>query len=168
MERASTPSQMTSQKHLILYHTWHSYLQYDFLLLVSLLWYYLGHAVRKRVYGHMQTANAQIRLRIRASDQGLRCPLTESFGHYRMYQWRANARMRLCACGMIWICAICAWSKTHFRLARPICSKCSRNILPFHNKLETFLTLFFFFFLFFSFFFSQVSFFLFFLSFFLY
>ena len=33
------------------------------------------------------------------SDQGLRCPLTESLSHYKIYQWRANARMRLCACG---------------------------------------------------------------------
>ena len=41
-------------------------------------------------------------------------------GHYRMHQWRANARMRLCAyMGWIWICAFGACSKTNFCLARP-------------------------------------------------
>ena len=41
-------------------------------------------------------------------------------GRYRMNQWRPNFRLRLCACvGWIWICAFCACSKTHFRLARP-------------------------------------------------
>ena len=42
-------------------------------------------------------------------------------GHYRMYQWRENARIRLCACMVrIWICTFCACSKTPFRLLRPI------------------------------------------------
>ena len=40
-----------------------------------------------------------------------------------MYQWTANARMKLCASvGWIWTCAFCSCSKTHFRLAPPICS----------------------------------------------
>ena len=40
------------------------------------------------------------------ADQGIRCPLT-LIGHYRMHQWRTNARMRLCACvGWIWICIL--------------------------------------------------------------
>ena len=41
--------------------------------------------------------------------------------HCRLYQRRANARMKLCACaGWIWISAFCACSKTHLRLAWPI------------------------------------------------
>ena len=41
--------------------------------------------------------------------------------HDRMHQWRANVRLRLCACAvLIWICAFCTCSKTPFRLARPI------------------------------------------------
>ena len=40
--------------------------------------------------------------------------------HYRMCQWRTNARMILCACvGWIWIWAFCACSKTSFCLTWP-------------------------------------------------
>ena len=61
----------------------------------------------KGVFGHIRTATAQIRLRIRSdcasaqSDQGLRCPLTESLDTYRMYQWIQcskcpNETLRMC------------------------------------------------------------------------
>ena len=42
-------------------------------------------------------------------------------GHYRIYQWRVNARMSFCACvDWIWIYAFCECSKRHFRLMRPM------------------------------------------------
>ena len=73
--------------------------------------------MRKRAFGHMRTAKAQISLRIRAVWSGPSLSANRIIGHYRMYQLRANARMRLCACvGWIWICAFCACSKIHFLL----------------------------------------------------
>ena len=75
--------------------------------------------MRKRVFGHMRTANAQISLWIhtawsRSSLSGHRIT-----GHYRIYQWRANARLRFCPCAAwIWICAFCACSTIYFRLTQ--------------------------------------------------
>ena len=69
----------------------------------------------KHVFGHMRSAKAQIRLRIRAVWSGPSMPTNRVIGHCRMYQWRANARVRFCACmGWIWIYAFCACLKTHF------------------------------------------------------
>ena len=54
--------------------------------------YYLGHALRKRVFGHMRTAKARISLRIRCMSAN------RIIGYYRMYERRAKARMILYAC----------------------------------------------------------------------
>ena len=76
--------------------------------------------MRKRVFWHMRTAKAQISLHIRAVWSGPSLSANRIIGHYRMRQWKANVRMRLCACvGWICICAFCARWKTHFGLARP-------------------------------------------------
>ena len=65
-------------------------------------------------------AKAQISLRMRAVWSGPSLSASRIIGHYRMYEWRANARMRLCACAeWIWICAFCACPETLFRLTRP-------------------------------------------------
>ena len=77
--------------------------------------------MQKRVFEHMRTAKAQISLRIRAIWSGPSVSANRIIGCNRMYQWRVNARVRLCACvEWIWISAVCACSKTPFRLARPI------------------------------------------------
>ena len=41
-----------------------------------------GRVMRKRAFEHMRTAKAQIRLRIRAADLNLRCPLLDSLVLY--------------------------------------------------------------------------------------
>ena len=83
----------------------------------------MGHVMRKCILGHMPTAKVQLSLRICAVWSGPSLSANRIIGHYRMNQWTANARMRLCACvGWIWICAFCACSKTPFRLAKPIYS----------------------------------------------
>ena len=46
-------------------------------IFVSVLFYNVGRALRKHVFGHMRSAKAQISLRIRAILSG---PLTESLG----------------------------------------------------------------------------------------
>ena len=45
---------------------------------------------------------------------------TRIIGHYSMYQWKANARIRPCAC-VKWrqICAFCTCSNTTFCLPQP-------------------------------------------------
>ena len=88
----------------------------------------MGRAMCKHVFGHMRSAKARIRLRICTVWSG---PLLSANGFIKTplnVSLRANAQMRLCACvGWIWICAFCKWSKTHFRLARPLtyCISCS-------------------------------------------
>ena len=44
---------------------------------------------------HMQTAKTQISLCIGA---GPSLSANQIIEHYRLYQWRANAQMRFCAC----------------------------------------------------------------------
>ena len=65
----------------------------------------------------MRTAKAQIRLRGRAVWSGHSLSADRIIWHHRMYQWRANARMKLCACAR-WICISAFWtcSKASFRL----------------------------------------------------
>ena len=46
----------------------------------------------------MRTEKAQIRLRIRAVWSGPSLSADRIIGYYRMFQWRANAWMRPCAC----------------------------------------------------------------------
>ena len=57
----------------------------------------MGHAMPKCVCGHMRTAKAQIRLRIRAVWSGPSLSANRIIGYYRIYEWRAKARMTLCA-----------------------------------------------------------------------
>ena len=59
------------------------------------LGFHISRAMRKRVFRRMRTAKAQISLCIVQSDQGHRCPQAELLDN-RMFQWRANTRMRLC------------------------------------------------------------------------
>ena len=76
--------------------------------------------MQKYVFGHMRTAKAQIRLRIRAVWSGPELSANRIIGHYWMYWMGANAWMRLCACvGWIWICAFCACWKTHLAWRGP-------------------------------------------------
>ena len=93
--------------------------------------YWMGRAKQKSDFGHMRTAKAQISLRIRAvwsrhllaakiqtqsnrasEFRELVCSLFPNailfyfyiIWHYRMYPWKANAEMILCACArLIWI-----------------------------------------------------------------
>ena len=68
---------------------------------------YMGRSMRKRVFGHMRTAKTQISLRIRAVWSGPSLSANRISGYYKMYEWRAKARMILCACA--------GWSdSTHF------------------------------------------------------
>ena len=64
----------------------------------------LGCTMRKRVLGHTQEAKIQISRRIR----GIWSSANRIIGYYRMYEWRAKARMLLCAC------AFCPCSKALF------------------------------------------------------
>ena len=74
----------------------------------------MGRAMRKRVFGHMRTAKAQISLHICAVWSGPSLSAYRIIGNYRMYQVKSNARMRLCACvGWIWISAIFAKVRRH-------------------------------------------------------
>ena len=74
----------------------------------------VGWAMKKCVFGHMRTVKPQISLHICPVWSGPLLSANRTIGHNRMYQWRANARMRFCAClGYIWICAFCTSSKTH-------------------------------------------------------
>ena len=54
--------------------------------------------MRKHVFGHMRTAKAQISLRVRAVWSGPSLSANRFIGYYRMFEWRAKARMTLCAC----------------------------------------------------------------------
>ena len=82
--------------------------------------------------GIMWTAKAQISLHIRAVWSGPSLSAKRLTGHYRMYQWSTNAQMRVWACmGRIWICAVCACSKTHFCLGRPRFKGTGKNLVTF-------------------------------------
>ena len=59
---------------------------------------YLGRVMRNCVLAHMRTANSQISLRIRAVRSRPLLSANRIIGHYRMYQWRAHALMKFCAC----------------------------------------------------------------------
>ena len=84
-------------------------------LIIVIKIYYVGRAMRKCVFGHMPTAKVQISLRIRAVWSELSLSANRIIGHYRMYPWRENVRMRLCACvGWIWICSFWTCSKLPF------------------------------------------------------
>ena len=48
--------------------------------------------------GHMRAAKTQINLRIRAILSGHSLSANKIIVYYRMYEWRAKARMILCAC----------------------------------------------------------------------
>ena len=75
----------------------------------------------KRVFGHMRTAKSQISLCIYAVWWEPSLSANIIIRHYKMYQCRANTRMKLCACvGWHWICTCCACSKTHLRFARSV------------------------------------------------
>ena len=58
----------------------------------------MDRVMRKRVFRHMRTAKAQIRLRICAVWSGPSVSANRIIGYYRMYEWRAKARMIFCAC----------------------------------------------------------------------
>ena len=93
----------------------------QFLELIRFVYYSMGRAMRKRVFGHMRTAKAQISLRIRAVWSGPSLSANRIIGYYEMYEWRAKAPDDISACARwSWICAFCACSKTHFCLVRPV------------------------------------------------
>ena len=57
---------------------------------------YMDRVMRQRIFGHMRTAKAQISLRIRAVWSGPSLSANKLIGK-EMYEWRAKARMILCA-----------------------------------------------------------------------
>ena len=76
-------------------------------------------------------AKAKIRLRVRALSRTFPV-LNRIIGYHRRFQYRANARMTLCACmGWLWICASCTCWKTPFAWCGPYITKrnCIRNIV---------------------------------------
>ena len=88
---------------------------------VSTYYIIMGSALRK-VSGHLRTAKAQIRLRIRAVWSEPLLSANRITEDYKMYQFKSNVKMILWgSMGWIWICAIGACSMTPFRLARIIC-----------------------------------------------
>ena len=54
-----------------------------------------AHAMHKRVLGHMQTAEAEISMRIRATLSGPFLSAKRIIDYYRMSKWREYAQMRL-------------------------------------------------------------------------
>ena len=80
---------------------------------------HIGRAMRKCVSGHNRAAKVQISLRICAVWSGLSLSVNIITGYHRLYDWRANARMIICACAYWSESADCACSKTLFRLALP-------------------------------------------------
>ena len=71
----------------------------------------MGRSVRKCVLRHMRTAKAQVSLRIRTVWSWPSLSAHRTIGYYRIYEWRAKARMILCACAGWSKCAFCAFSK---------------------------------------------------------
>ena len=89
-------------------------------IILSNLFSDMGRALRKRVFGNMRTVKAQISLRIRAVWSAPSLSANRIIGHYKMYGWRANARIRLCAyVEWIWMYILCM-PEHILRLARPI------------------------------------------------
>ena len=70
----------------------------------------------ENAFGHMRTAKAQIRLRIRAVWSGPSLSTIRIIGYYRIYQLRAKPWMSLCTCAGWSDCAFCASLKTLFYL----------------------------------------------------
>ena len=63
---------------------------------------HFGRAMRKRVFGHMRIAKAQISLRIHAVQSGPSLSANRIIGYYLIYKWRAKTRE----------CACAGWSKS--------------------------------------------------------
>ena len=57
-----------------------------------------GLTVRKHIFERMRAAKAQISLRIRADWSGPSLSTNRIVGHNKMYEWKANVRIKLCAC----------------------------------------------------------------------
>ena len=72
--------------------------------------------MHKRILRHMQTAKAQISMCIRAVWSGPWLPADRIIGHYRIYQWKANAQMRFCACPGWCVSSHFAHARRHFFL----------------------------------------------------
>ena len=114
------------------------------LRLIIFMYQKLGRAMRKLVFGHMQTAKTQIRRRIRAVWSGPLLSADGTIWDYRMNQWRASARMRLRMRDNE--CAVCAASKALFCLVWPsyILGTCHQYftdasydcILKLHTKID--------------------------------
>ena len=75
--------------------------------------------MRKRVFGHIWTAMARIRLR-----ESLLLSTTIITGYYRMYEWRAKAHVILCACAGWSESAPFAHVRRHFFTWRDIMKLC--------------------------------------------
>ena len=56
----------------------------------------MGRAIN--VFGHMQTAQAKFSLCVRAVWSGLSLSANRITGYYKMYEWRSEALIVLCAC----------------------------------------------------------------------
>ena len=83
----------------------------------------LGLAKRKRVFGHMRTAKVKISLRIRAVWSGPSLSANRIIGYRGMYEWRAKARMILCACAGWSEFAYFAHVRRHFFAWRGSCKE---------------------------------------------
>ena len=83
--------------------TWYPLLSRPMINYINLLSLdYMSCAMQKSVFRYMQTLKAQISLCIPAVRSGPSLSANRIIGHYRMYQWKANAWMRLCPC-VVWI-----------------------------------------------------------------
>ena len=80
--------------------------------------YHTGRTMRKRVFGHMRTAKTQISLRIRAVWSGPSLSANRIIGYYRMYDWRINVQMILCACSGWSESAHLAHVRRHFSITK--------------------------------------------------
>ena len=82
--------------------TWDSYFLSLFFFTVfcdtNVLLNHMRRPRRQCVFGHMQTAKAQIRLRICAVWSRPSLSTNRIIRYYRIFHWRSSARMWLCAC----------------------------------------------------------------------
>ena len=88
---------------------------------------HMCHAMWKRVFGYMRTAKANISLRIRAVWSGLSPFNYRILEKKGMYQWRAHAQMRLCACAGWCESAHSAHARRYF-FAWHSCNETKQNV----------------------------------------
>ena len=76
--------------------------------------FYMGRAMRKRVFAHMQIAKPWSAFASAHSDQGLHCPVTESLDTTECMNGRVKARKIPCPCAGLSEYAYFAHVRRHF------------------------------------------------------